>query len=59
MLYAMSKTFTLGCIMSFLDEKQTEPYKWYGDGSIADENDIMRQEFLGKPGSAWIEGEMS
>lgn len=59
MLYAMNKTFTLGCIISFLVEKRTKPYKWYGDGSIADENDIMRQEFLGKSSLAWLEGEMS
>jgi hypothetical protein len=59
MLYAMNKTFTLGCRMLFLVEKRTEPYRWYGDGSIADENDIMRQEFLGKLSSAWLKGEMS
>lgn len=31
----------------FLCEKQTEPYKWYGEGSITAENGAWRQEAVG------------
>ena len=59
MLLAMSKTFTLGCIMLFLGEKRNESYKRYDEVSITDENSIMRQEFLGRTSFAWLDGETS
>ena len=37
--------------MLFLIEKRSEPYKWYGEASITDENTVLRQELLR---GAWL-----
>jgi hypothetical protein len=38
----------------FLDEKQNEPYRRYGEVSIAAQKQILRQERLNKPSFAWF-----
>jgi hypothetical protein len=43
----MLQTRTLELQMQFLHEKRTEPYIWYGEGSIRVENCICSQEDSG------------
>lgn len=47
----MSKTIITHAVelqIQFVFEKRTEPYKWYGEGSIREENWIWSQE-ISKP----------
>ena len=39
--------FAIEATVHFFFEKQTEPYKWYGEGSIAEEKCAVVQEASG------------